>query len=926
MLPVSFVDAVTIKPTLGKDSVVINVDTDQDTRVNIRYNKRSSQDFIDETDNELKKKHSIKLTQSIKPETTYNYVVTILNANIPTSPGSFTTLDNVDPITITGLKSESVTSSSVRLTWDTVTPNPNAFPDLPRDKDFDKYIIYRNGENIGEAANNEYTDMKLAASTTYIYKVQERDKGMILGDFSSDLPVTTLDPDITQPKISDPKMLALTDTSASIQVTADEEFNLTLSYGTAPQNYDKDQIISVFKKEHVVSLTSLIKDQAYFYSVKACDSSGNCFTSEEFNFVAGSDVTPPVINAVIPRYVNDANFQITGTAEAFTAVELYVNEIRTSHRGNNLPGSEFSLLAANLDKSMINKVRLVAEDLAGNKAELEGEVEVDSQFPDVKITTRIAPQVQAGQSSQADNSLNAVIEGLPSKLASNELEIDGFVNEPVTITYSTSNIDEKPAQVKNLNATLESNSVTLTWDKVINVEKYVVYRASSPNIPIAVVSSQTFKDNNVKSGTTYKYQVAALRNDGILGEPSRQILAKTDGKAGEGNDAVNEIKISDFITSQETNALEANGPFNLILQLKEGKNSVAITIVDKANNKVEFKKEIFVDTIAPAILEPTELSFYSPSYLPAIEIKGKVDTPGATVMILVNGKCSGSAVPTSLSGIFYKATTDYRCKVTADGQGNFKMNIELDKTGFSPDTNSKQLELSRQGFGKGDYGGKAEAGSGTKYRDYQFDPKAFTRNEIRIIAIDENGLQSQEVKDFIEYRSCGESGAWDIDIPEAEFTPTVVYSEHLIRGFAQFGFNMYFKYQGSGDPKDARILGEPTITELELSEADQKKFGHSQLLTSPQTTWSDDYKTGHALYTLAKWTKDEKELKKVKKLKFPIMVEFSYTQNIYGEERRATQKTCIDKTTIEVEHRLDAEGKIPEAFLNDAIGAINQTL
>ncbi|MBI2136718.1 fibronectin type III domain-containing protein [Candidatus Woesearchaeota archaeon] len=930
LLPVSFVDAFSIKYTAGKDNVVFNVDTDQETKINIRYNEHSKPDpVIKETDNALSKKHSVTLTQLIKPQTSYNYFVEIVAANnqvIPTQPGSFITLDNVDPLPITGLKSESVTSSSVKLTWDSVTPA--AKTGLPRDNDFDKYLIYRDDNKIGEATTNEYADMNLAASTAYTYRVQERDRGLNVGPSSLSLEVTTLDPDITSPKISDPKILALTDTSASIEVAADEEFNLSLSYGTLPQNYDKGQDISVFKKQQVVSLINLIKNQAYFYSVKVCDSPGNCFVSDEFNFIAGSDVTPPVINAVIPRYANEFDFQVIGTTEAFTSVELYVNDQLTSRKGSNSPNQDFSLRAVNLRENRVNRLKLVAEDLAGNKAQLEGEVEVDDKSPEVNLTTRITPPLQAGQSSQANAASEVIIEGLPSKLARNELEIDGFVNEPVTITYSTSDINEKPVQVTNLNVTkIEANSITLTWDKVINVEKYVIYRASSPNIPIAVVSTQYFKDDNVKSGTTYKYQVAALRNNGILGESSKQYIAKTllaDGKSGEGNDAVNEVNISNFAALQETQALEATGPFKLLLQLKEGKNSVTIAFADKANNKVEFKKEIFVDTIPPVILDPTDLRFYSPSYSPAVEIKGKVDTPGATVMILVNGKCSGKAIPSSLSGILFKITTDYKCKVTADNQGNFKMNIELDKTGFSPDT--KPLNLSRQGFGKGEFGGKAEAGAGTKYRDYQFDPKIFTRNEVRIIAIDENGLQSQEIKDFIEYRACGESGAWQIDIPATEFTPTIVYSEHLIRGFAQFGFNMYFKYQGAGDPKEARLLGEPRITELELSEADQKNFGHSQLLTSPQTTWSDDYKTGHALYTLAKWTKSEKELKKVKKLKLPIMIEFDYTQDIFGEQRRATQKTCVDITSLGLEHRLDVEGKIPEAFLNDAIGAIDQTL
>ncbi|HIH43424.1 TPA: fibronectin type III domain-containing protein [Candidatus Woesearchaeota archaeon] len=942
-LPAAFVDAIgiteyTIKP--DKTSATFTVTTDSASKIELRYGDTGALGLtkLSDTPNT---RHTLDLT-GLNQDTKYGYRLLAKN---PASDNieddikgkEFKTLDNELPKKVIELKNLSQTTNSIKIAWKSSLHNARTNPF--GDSDLDKYIIYRSFGDSDETeiaridkTVTEYLDINLAHSTRYIYRVQEIDTtGMNKGEKSDPLTAYTLEPDLSSPVLSEPKILALADNSASIEIAANEEISIALDYGESPQQLTKREEVSIFKQTHQVNLINLKKDQAYFYKIRACDTAGNCVDSDQFNFVAGSDITPPAINAVIPRYVNDYDFQITGTTDAYTIVEVYVNDQLTSRRSGTHANPVFSLLAKNLREGRINKVKLVAQDLAGNKAQLEGEVDVDRFVPEINITTRISPQLRAGHASQ-NTAPDAVISGLPAKLARDELEIDGFVNEQVTITYSTTDINDKPAQIKNLNATnIDSDSVTLTWEKIINIEKYIVYRASSPNIPIAIVTTQTFRDDRVRSGTTYKYQIVALRNDGIVGEPSRQINVKTllaDGKAGEGNDAVTEVNISDSVTSKAAETLEANGPFKLLLQLKEGRNSVLITIADKANNKVEFKKDVFVDTIAPAILDPTDLSFFSPSYLPAVEIKGKVDTPGATVMILVNGKCSGSAMPSSLSGIFFKATTDYKCKVTADDQGNFKMNIELDKTGFSPDTiqGTKQLNLSRQGFGHGQFGGKAEAGSGTQFKDYQFDPKALTRNEIRIIAIDENGLQSQEIKDFIEYRACGEGGAWQIDIPATEFTPTVVYSEHLIRGFAQFGFNMYFKYQGSGDPKDARILGEPRITELELSEADQKKFGHSQLLTSPQTTWSEDYKTGHALYTLAKWTKDEKELKKVKKLKLPLMVEFDYSQNIFGEQRRATQKTCVDITSLGVEHRLDVEGKIPEAFLNDAIGAINQTL
>ena len=77
-----------------------------------------------------------------------------------------------------------------------------------------------------------------------------------------------------------------------------------------------------------------------------------------------------------------------------------------------------------------------------------------------------------------------------------------------------------PAAVKNLNVkSVTYDSVKLTWTKPENATGYDVYRSTKKSsgyskVNKSPVSSVSFTDKSLKTGTTYYYKVKALRTEG----------------------------------------------------------------------------------------------------------------------------------------------------------------------------------------------------------------------------------------------------------------------------------------------------------------------------------------------------------------------------------------------------------------------------
>jgi len=113
----------------------------------------------------------------LTPSTQYTYKVSAYdnagNVSSQSSVASATTLsasstsqgDTTIPSTPTNLSATVVSSTTINLTWTASTDNVSVIG----------YEVYRDNSQIGTTSTTSYSDKKLTASTSYLYKITAYD-------------------------------------------------------------------------------------------------------------------------------------------------------------------------------------------------------------------------------------------------------------------------------------------------------------------------------------------------------------------------------------------------------------------------------------------------------------------------------------------------------------------------------------------------------------------------------------------------------------------------------------------------------------------------------------------------------------------------------------------------------------------------------
>ncbi|MFH1510721.1 MAG: hypothetical protein ABIF10_03440 [Candidatus Woesearchaeota archaeon] len=269
--------------------------------------------------------------------------------------------DLLPPEKITGLKTASIGTNSVKLSWD-----------KSNDKDFFRYALYRDGTRITATHENLFTDIGATVDSgkTYVYSVSAVDKTCNEGMKSDSLTVTTK-------------------TGGQTYAQAPGEVNLTCD------KYSYTRTINV-QGDFQESIN--LQQGMNYINIEAKDKAGHVATYE--NTTAYDSEAPRILehnlDKISPSYIDEVT--IRGRVSEQATILVYVNsnssptQTETDSDGNfqldvrlkrELKTDYFERNRAGLDNeganyvygdAWENKVKLVAVDKAGLKAEASSSI------------------------------------------------------------------------------------------------------------------------------------------------------------------------------------------------------------------------------------------------------------------------------------------------------------------------------------------------------------------------------------------------------------------------------------------------------------------------------------------------------------------------------------------------------------------------
>ncbi|MGQ4871095.1 MAG: S8 family serine peptidase [Candidatus Thorarchaeota archaeon] len=175
--------------------------------------------------------------------------------------GGGTPPDTTPPAKVTGLTTETLSHTEIRLTWDANT-----------EEDLDHYRVYRDGTKIAETTDTTYTDTGLTPETTYTYEVSAVDTSGNEGEKSDPSSATT---DPAPPDTTPPAKV----TGLDAQPLSQTEIKLTWDANTEPDldhyNVYRDGVKIAETTDTTYTDTGLTPETTYTYEVSAVDTSGN---------------------------------------------------------------------------------------------------------------------------------------------------------------------------------------------------------------------------------------------------------------------------------------------------------------------------------------------------------------------------------------------------------------------------------------------------------------------------------------------------------------------------------------------------------------------------------------------------------------------------------------------------------------------------
>ena len=436
-------------------------------------------------------------TDSDLADATYLYEVSAINAygESASKASVSATINNTSPTAPTNL-SASVNADSVNLTWDEVA-------------DATSYNVYRDSSLIASPTTNAFTDTALADGT-YLYEVSAVDEA---GESTSKASVSAT---INNTSPTAPTNLSASVNADSVNLTWDEVADAT-SY-----NVYRDSSLIASPTTNAFTDTNLA-DGTYLYEVSAVDEAGESISKASVSTTVNNE--PPAAPTNLSASVNadsvnlswdevndatgykvyrDSSLIASPTTNAFTDTVLadgtYLYEVSAvddagestskasvSATVNNLAPSAPTNLSASVNADSVNLTWDTVADATSYNLYRDSSL-IASPTTNAFTDTNLADGTYLYEVSAVDEA--------------------GESTSKASVSATVNNL--APSAPTNLSASVNADSVNLTWDTVADATSYNVYRDSSL---IASPTTNAFTDTTLADGT-YIYEVSAVDEAG----------------------------------------------------------------------------------------------------------------------------------------------------------------------------------------------------------------------------------------------------------------------------------------------------------------------------------------------------------------------------------------------------------------------------
>jgi hypothetical protein len=471
---------------------------------------------------------------------------------------------------------------------------------------------------------------------------------------------------------------------------------------------------------------------------------------ESLTGYAVAQMTTLDIEANVPATSRQVTLTIDGRTKPGASVHAFVNDARVSVVTARDDGT-FRLLSIPFSEDT-NTLRLEARE-ANKSVHKDYTILVDAKPPKVTLAKEI-----------------------PNSVTGNTLTVSGDVDEKVTIYYRVIRRAETvpPGIVANVRATkIEPTAVELSWDPS-SASDFKEFSIERDGLRIAASTLTSFRDENLKPGTTYTYGVRAVDTSCNIGDFVPTMVTTRQGAVA-GTPLVAQQNLS---CEPPYKTATAGSPFSITLDLSEGQNEVDILFFDKAGNRAVIRKTVSLDKTAPRFLE-NNIKDISPSYSPDIRVKGRLSEPG-TVFVYLN-----DAVKPVTFGL-------------TDQDGWYSIPVHL-STATRIKAGAKKAGI--------------EIGEGWV-------------NKLKLEAIDLAGNKASFGPADVDFLLCGQGTWWAANVGEA--LPSVLLPRLMIQSVQQIGIPFNITYIGPYQVK----LGKVDVRPIMLAKEAAKDYDHDWIQVS----------------------------------------------------------------------------------------------